>query len=390
MIRLWELLRVLSASLSVIVGFAGAQSTLTDVEPDLFRLATNSPPAEIRAAVAAGADLEARQDRLNVSCYGIAPSRERLVESENSVTPLMLASWFGAIDQVEVLIELGANIEARTDGGLSPLMWASCGRSPEVVSVLIAAGANVEARSINGWTPLMFASNSLSNPTFGWEPHKIVQALVRAGADLEAQSGSGRTSLYYAVQTKNLESVRVLLDAGADPNAKTPDEWTPIIMAGRDGSTEIVKALLAAGANVNARNSGGYTALMYAAAFATRETVEVLLHAGADTEAQTLHGLTALTYIFIFQDPGERLDRLMTLVEGGANLEARDPGNGMTLLHWLVSSDGTPEEIEALLDAGADPRAVTFDGDSVFDLAQQNEALRGTNAFWRLNDARFR
>ena len=42
-----------------------------------------------------------------------------------------------------------------------------------------------------------------------------------------------------------------------------------------------------------------------------------------------------------------------------------------------------------LLDAGADATAVNEDGETPFDLAKDNEALVGTDAYWALNDARF-
>ena len=42
-----------------------------------------------------------------------------------------------------------------------------------------------------------------------------------------------------------------------------------------------------------------------------------------------------------------------------------------------------------LLDAGADATAVNEDGETPFDLAKDNGAPVGTDAYWALNDARF-
>jgi len=50
----------------------------------------------------------------------------------------------------------------------------------------------------------------------------------------------------------------------------------------------------------------------------------------------------------------------------------------------------TPENVLALLEAGADGTAQTEDGLTPFDLAGNNAALRGTDAYWALNDARLR
>ncbi len=41
------------------------------------------------------------------------------------------------------------------------------------------------------------------------------------------------------------------------------------------------------------------------------------------------------------------------------------------------------------MDVGADPNALDFDGKIPWDYAKENEALKGTDAYWRLNELRF-
>jgi hypothetical protein len=48
-----------------------------------------------------------------------------------------------------------------------------------------------------------------------------------------------------------------------------------------------------------------------------------------------------------------------------------------------------PEVIMALLNAGADAKAKDSGGNTVFDYAQDNIKLRGTDAYWKLNEARY-
>ena len=51
---------------------------------------------------------------------------------------------------------------------------------------------------------------------------------------------------------------------------------------------------------------------------------------------------------------------------------------------------GTPENLKVLLDAGAEASVKDSDGKTAWDLAQDNEKLKGTNAYWMLNDLRFK
>ena len=47
---------------------------------------------------------------------------------------------------------------------------------------------------------------------------------------------------------------------------------------------------------------------------------------------------------------------------------------------------GTPENIQTLLDTGADDSLVDNYGKTAFDRAKNNNAIEGTDAYWRLHD----
>ena len=75
-------------------------------------------------------------------------------------------------------------------------------------------------------------------------------------------------------------------------------------------------------------------------------------------------------------------------IDAGADLEARDRW-GNTPLMEAASSNENAEVVQLLLDAGADATATNEDGETAWDLIQENEALEGTLAYWALNDLRF-
>lgn len=93
-------------------------------------------------------------------------------------------------------------------------------------------------------------------------------------------------------------------------------------------------------------------------------TVTRLLEAGADPN-ETSTGKTAL--MEAVDEPSEWFTDVhraivVRLLEAGADVNAVDPGDGSTALHYAVRAD---EAVRLLLEAGANPSAVAYDGTTV-------------------------
>ena len=191
-----------------------------------------------------------------------------------------------------------------------------------------------------------------------WGVLLAVLAIPALGAQAALDCAGWNTEEYF--QTATVEDVTACLDAGVDVAARTDDyRITPLHWAaGSSENPALVEVLLAAGADVAARNDYGAT----------------LLHRAAQKN----------------ENPAV----IEVLLNAGASVDARDE-DGNTLLHSaaeLVSDFGDlhgGDAIEALLDAGANPAARNAAGETPWDLAKENEALKGSDAYWRLNDARF-
>ncbi|MDK9706058.1 MAG: ankyrin repeat domain-containing protein [Desulforhopalus sp.] len=93
---------------------------------------------------------------------------------------LITAAFLGNLEQVQRLLEKGANVNAKRDNGITALMGASLEGHTEIVEVLLAKGADVNAKNNilgSGYTACDYASRK--------DHQDIVKLLVRAGAFYE-------------------------------------------------------------------------------------------------------------------------------------------------------------------------------------------------------------
>ena len=231
----------------------------------------------------------------------------------------------------------------------------------------------------NGDTPLILAVWNNENPA-------VFETLRAAGADLETQTKDGRTLLHLAAQNNdNPDVIKALLAAGAELEARDKYGNTPLHDAAENKNPDVIKALLAAGAKLEARDKYGNTPLHLAAQNNDNpDVIKALLAAGADLEARDKYGNTPLHDAAENKNP----DVIKALLAAGAKLEARGK-YGFKPLHEAAQSNENPAVIEALLEAGANPMAPNVGGKTPWDFAQDNEALKGSDAYWRLNEARF-
>ena len=141
------------------------------------------------------------------------------------------------------------------------------------------------------------------------------------------------------------------------------------------------------GFSVNDRNDGGATPLFYAAWLHSNfDVINLLIASGADVNTRDMWGRTPLHgAAWLNFNP----DVMNLLIASGADVNVRDMADE-TPLHHAAKGNPNPDVITALLEAGADGSLKNFQGKTPFDLANVNEAIKNTEAYWALNDARFK
>ncbi|AZV26152.1 hypothetical protein CT157_09075 [Pseudomonas syringae] len=102
-------------------------------------------------------------------------------------TLLMLASYYGHVDAVQVLLKHNADPEQRNGNGQSPIAGAAFKGDLAVVKALVAGGAQIEGASFDGRTALMMAAM--------FNRVEIVDFLIDQGADPKAKDANGITAL---------------------------------------------------------------------------------------------------------------------------------------------------------------------------------------------------
>jgi ankyrin repeat protein len=203
------------------------------------------------------------------------------VSDEAGRTPLLIASSNGNAEIVQILIENGADVNARLKNTLTPYgfttpLWAAANYKGDVQTIreLLSAGAFIETRDMDGETPLMAAARR--------GDVEVVKTFVAAGAQVNAtHSQNHGTALMNAAGWGRTEVVRVLLPAGADVNAQQTSGHTALMLAAEQGYTNIVKELIAAGADVNVRTNNNDSALTLAEKGKRKDIVTLLELAGA-------------------------------------------------------------------------------------------------------------
>lgn len=139
------------------------------------------------ACSAAGLKDEGRLEALMTSDPG--PAR---LTGAYGMTPLHWASRAGSLECVQLLLESGADVDARNDAHRTALQLAAERGRAEAVKLLAEAGADLNTQDRKGRTPLHRAT---------YEGHaEAAEALLAAGADGTVQNKNGRTAFEIARQ----------------------------------------------------------------------------------------------------------------------------------------------------------------------------------------------
>lgn len=124
---------------------------------------------------------------------------------------LFLAVVGNQADLIDLILDAGADIDARNTRHKTPLMVAASYSHTESVKTLIRRGAKVNLKDENGNTALMHAVFSLMHAVFSGSPD-LVLVLLQAGANPNIKNSYGESAMDAVQPGFEAEEIIALLE----------------------------------------------------------------------------------------------------------------------------------------------------------------------------------
>ncbi|KAI1390787.1 ankyrin repeat-containing domain protein [Hypoxylon trugodes] len=254
---------------------------------------------------------------------------------------------------LKVLLEFQKDIdlEPRDFYGRTPLLTIDSATSLECIRLLLQAGADVNARDREGWSALMKVMD-------GRLPPQVADVLLAdENTQVDVVGRQPGTALHVACCALNPDFVTKLLEHGADPNLAVRNyPGTALISACVPDDTDnrsetlekmeqVVRTLIAHGADVNLMHEHTiYNALSAACFSGGANVIKQLL--GSGTSAQQPDPLGRLPIHFA---AANGLENFLAVIEAHKGNWMVPDCAGKNVLHWAAQF-GHVETVKAILE----------------------------------------
>ncbi|XP_061598179.1 histone-lysine N-methyltransferase EHMT2 isoform X2 [Cololabis saira] len=230
---------------------------------------------------------------------GIDPTYQP--DSQNRRSALHAAAQRGLLEVCYMLVQAGAQVDAKDKELRTPLLEAIVNNHIEVARYLVQNGACVYHVEDDGYTGLHHAAKlgNLEIVNMLLETGQVdVNAQVRGRAKIQSSSfhdSGGWTPVIWAAEHKHVEVIKVLLSRGADVSITDKELNVCLHWAAYAGSVDIAEMVLNAGCSLACVNVHGDTPLHIAAREGYLDCVTLFLSRGADIDVMNREGDTPLT-----------------------------------------------------------------------------------------------
>ena len=133
------------------------------------------------------------------------------------LTALDQAAGYGNTEMVQMLLDLGADVNTRNRSQMTPLHTAAIMRHHDVAQLLLAKGADVNAQSSIGQTPLHISATR--------NDVALAQMLLDQGVDVNLTDKQQRRAVDWAMLHNNQNFVDLLTANGSETATTKPHGW---------------------------------------------------------------------------------------------------------------------------------------------------------------------
>ncbi len=215
---------------AVTMGYLDVLKLLKEKGADLS-LTTSDTKTHLH--LAAQAHKASEEDRLEILNYLLENSAPIEEKTKYGSTALHFASLIGHLSITERLLEVGANPHALNQDWDTPLHFAvqKMDNVP-LIEVLINAGANLEARNIYGYTVLHCATLSDDPEVIQFIVHETKKRVsISIHQSVNAANLDGETPLMLAIQRKKVNAIKKVIALGANLQLKNSEGKTALDLA---------------------------------------------------------------------------------------------------------------------------------------------------------------
>ncbi|MGO2295042.1 MAG: ankyrin repeat domain-containing protein [Psychroflexus halocasei] len=319
---------------------------------------------------------------------------------------LLLMSHLEKVNEIDFLIKAGLDLKSTDHDGNNAFMYAVRKGNISLLKELIQEGINPKVVNEKGENAIFMASygaRGYSNPI------EVYQFLTELGLESNITNTDNATPLHkISRNTKDTKIFDFFINKDVDVNQQNTKGQTALMNAAAYNDLSVLEYLIKKGAKVEKTNNNKQTALMLATQINSAKVVDFLIKNNAKTEVKDKKGNT-LVYYLIQAEASKDFEEKYKLLVDKINFKGLQANrnnlyhlavekksekllalakkhqadinqvnqNGLTPLHLASMTAQNPEFIKAVLKHGAKLNIKTDFDESAYDLASQNELLKG-------------
>lgn len=265
---------------------------------------------------------------------------------------------------LQFMVESGANINDVDDEGYNLILYlVAQGRSVQQMRYAISLGGTWSTKLHNGCGVLHLAVQNGN--------YEAAKFFLELGLSPHDETLDSRLPIHFAcfAKTHFQETVQILMEGGADINAVDDVGYNLVLycVSCRRSHADL-KYLINFGGNWEAKTTDGRSVLHLAAFNGQLETLKMFLELGADTNLSNVDGFSPILFATFAEE--NFLEAVALLQGAGSSINCKNQ-TGQTIVMLAIQNGKTSEDLEMLVNCGADWKSTDNEGTSPLHYAAQ-------------------